>query len=61
MSWNQACNKWEAYVHETSPSKRKTNLGLFVDEHQAAQAVDERREALVKHQATYLALFALAC
>lgn len=50
VSWNRRYQKWEAYVN-VPPLKSKEHLGVFVDEEQAAQAVDQRLKEIVWHQA----------
>ena len=50
VSWSLNLGKWEAYVN-LPPSLRKRCIGFFVDEMEAAQAVDEQRKKLVWQQA----------
>ncbi|KAL3151174.1 hypothetical protein ABBQ38_013031 [Trebouxia sp. C0009 RCD-2024] len=45
VSWSRRDSKWEAYVL-VDPPQRKVHIGSFEDEHEAAQAVDERRKTL---------------
>ena len=51
MSWNRKEKKWEAITRAYAPSLRKKRIGWFVDEGQAARAVDQRRKEIVGHGA----------
>ena len=53
MSWFRRENIWEAYV-VLQPSMKKKRIGYFLDEVKAAEAVDARRKAIVRHPACIL-------
>lgn len=54
VSWNRRSGQWQAYEKMPPSTAKKyirTQIGMFEDEDEAAQAVDQWLKETVRHQA----------